>query len=541
MSRRVILTLIVLMALVMTSLILVQTNSILKALEIKEEQFDAAVKSALNQVIIRLEMEESLKLNEHSKKLFAPRNNGIFPNNNLQRTNPGVNNQQNIQLSFQYSQRASGNIISEELTIGYEEPPIEKPIERGKPGDFPNAFDIIHDYDGYVSQQYENRMNRWAQMLQVTQIAVMLSSLPIEERIEAQTLGRLIKTELKNSGVTLDFKYAVKSFYRGEEKGIFGVKNYTPRQQKEYPALLFPNDLADLKKPNYLYLYFPKRDGYLLKQTGILVIPTIVLTAMLIGIFIFTILIILRQKKLSIIKNDFINNMTHELKTPISTISLASQMLRDNSVANTPKTIEHISGIIYQESKRLTTQVEKVLQMAVFNEGKLKLKFKEVNLNALITSVVLNFELRVKSKNGELTSNLAAEPSIIKGDDVHITNVLFNLLDNAVKYSKDEPKIHISTEVTDDFLVISVKDNGIGIQKEYVGQIFERFYRVPTGNVHDVKGFGLGLSYVKKIIDAHHGKIKVESDINKGTKFMIYFPINIQEHGKKSKIAIGRG
>lgn len=529
------------MALVMTSLILVQTNSILKALEIKEEQFDAAVKSALNQVIIRLEMEESLKLNEHSKKLFAPRNTGVFPNNNLQRTNPGAVNQQNIQLSFQYSQRASGNIISEELTIGYGEQPVEKPIERGKPGDFPNAFDIIHDYDGYVSQQYENRMNRWAQMLQVTQIAVMLSSLPIEERIEAQTLGRLIKTELKNSGVTLDFKYAVKTFYRGEEKGIFGVKNYTPRQQKEYPALLFPNDLADLKKPNYLYLYFPKRDGYLLKQTGILVIPTIVLTTMLIGIFIFTILIILRQKKLSIIKNDFINNMTHELKTPISTISLASQMLRDNTVANTPKTIEHISGIIYQESKRLTTQVEKVLQMAVFNEGKLKLKFKEVNLNALITSVVLNFELRVKSKNGELTCNLAAEPSIIKGDDVHITNVLFNLLDNAVKYSKGEPKIHISTEVTDDFLVISVKDNGIGIQKEYVGQIFERFYRVPTGNVHDVKGFGLGLSYVKKIIDAHHGKIKVESDINKGTKFMIYFPINIQEHGKKSKIAIGRG
>ncbi|MDO9040287.1 MAG: hypothetical protein Q7U65_02835, partial [Bacteroidota bacterium] len=311
MSRRVILTLIVLMALVMTSLILVQTNSILKALEIKEEQFDAAVKSALNQVIDRLEREESLKLNEHSKKLFAPRNTGVFPNNNLQRTNPGAVNQQNIQLSFQYSQRASGNIISEELTIGYGEPPVEKPIERGKPGDFPNAFDIIHDYDGYVSQQYENRMNRWAQMLQVTQIAVMLSSLPIEERIEAQTLGRLIKTELKNSGVTREFKYAVKTFYRGEEKGIFGVKNYTPRQQKEYPALLFPNDLADLKKPNYLYLYFPKRDGYLLKQTGILVIPTIVLTTMLIGIFIFTILIILRQKKLSIIKNDFINNMTH--------------------------------------------------------------------------------------------------------------------------------------------------------------------------------------------------------------------------------------
>ena len=542
MSRRVILILIVLMALVMTSLILVQTNSILKALEIKEEQFDAAVKSALNRVVESLEREDSKLLVEYEQKLFAPRNNDIFPGNNIQHSSPGILNQHSIQLSLQYSQPSTGTSYSEELTIGFGAPQRNEQNERGRPGDFPNAFDIIHDYDGYVSQQYENRLNQRARMLALMQYSVMLSSLSIEERINSpQTLGRLIKNELKNSGITLDFKYVVKTFHGREEKKIFGEKSYNPRQQKPYPALLYPNDLGDLKKPNYLYLYFPKREGYLLKQTGILVIPTIVLTAMLIGIFIFTILIILRQKKLSIIKNDFINNMTHELKTPISTISLASQMLRDNTVSNTPKTIEHISGIIYQESKRLTTQVEKVLQMAVFNEGKLKLKFKEVNLNALINSVVLNFELRVKSKNGQLTSDLRAEPDIIKGDDVHITNVLFNLLDNAVKYSKDEPKIIISTELKNEFLILSVKDHGIGIQKEYVGQIFERFYRVPTGNVHDVKGFGLGLSYVKKIVDAHQGRIKVESDLNKGTKFMIYFPINIQEHGKKSKIAIGRG
>jgi len=181
------------------------------------------------------------------------------------------------------------------------------------------------------------------------------------------------------------------------------------------------------------------------------------------------------------------------------------------------------------------------LQMAVFNEGKLKLKFKDIDLNTLIASVVLNFELRVKSKNGELISDLKADPAIIKGDEVHITNVLFNLLDNAVKYSKEEPKIIISSELKDNFLMVSVKDNGIGIQKEYIDQIFERFYRVPTGNVHDVKGFGLGLSYVKIIVETHRGKIKVESTPNKGTKFMIYFPINTEEHGKKSKIAIGRG
>ena len=218
--------------------------------------------------------------------------------------------------------------------------------------------------------------------------------------------------------------------------------------------------------------------------------------------------------------------MTHELKTPISTISLASQMLHDNSISNTARTIKHVSNVIYQESKRLSFQVEKVLQMAVFNEGRLKLKFKEVNLNEIIRSVVLNFELRVKNKNGILEAVLKAEKAEIKGDEMHITNVLFNLLDNAVKYSEDEPHIVVSTETRKNFIVVSVKDNGIGISKEHLGQIFERFYRVPTGNVHDVKGFGLGLSYVKKIVDSHQGKIKVESTLHKGTKFIIYFPQN---------------
>ncbi|HEY3371423.1 MAG TPA: HAMP domain-containing sensor histidine kinase [Prolixibacteraceae bacterium] len=518
----------------MTSLILVQINSIYQALGIKEEQFDAAVKSALNRVVVSMEMEESKSLAEYEKTNFPTRNNDVFPGNSFQSSNPRGMSRQNIQLSLQYKQRITSNTYSEELAIGYGKPKPEEQNDRGRPGDFPNAFDIIHEQDGYVRQQYEDMLNQKAKMLSLIEHTYSFTKMPIDARIDAQKLRRQLTKELKNSGISLNFVYAVKTFQRGEERDIIGGKSYNPGPQKEYPVLLFPNDLDGTKMPNYLYLYFPKREGYMLKQTGILVIPTVVLTAMLIGIFIFTILIILRQKKLSIIKNDFINNMTHELKTPISTISLASQMLRDNTVTNTPKTIEHISGIIYQESKRLTTQVEKVLQMAVFNEGKLKLKIKEVNLNTLIKSVVLNFELRVKAKEGELSTDLKAEPAIIKGDEVHITNVLFNLLDNAVKYSKEAPKIIITTHLEDDFLVVAVKDHGIGIQKEYVSQIFERFYRVPTGNVHDVKGFGLGLSYVKKIIDAHRGKIKVESDLNKGTKFMIYFPINTQEHGKKS-------
>lgn len=532
MSRKVILTLIVIMALVMTGLIIVQTNSIIKALEIKEEQFNTSVKNALISVSNRLEMEEASNLAAFEKSISAQNSGSISPFSSL-------SGPRDLQISWRYSQQVSNGVSTEEYvefgTSGNGE------NERGRPGDYPNAFDRIHEYNGFVSKQYQDRMEQQARYLRLSQIRSIQSALPIEERIDPPAkLGRFIRAELKKQGVSLDFKYVVKSFSRGTERFALGDKDYKQSDKKEYSILLFPNDLEELLKPNWLYIYFPKQDTYLLKETGFLVIPTVVLTAMLIGIFIFTIMIILRQKKLSDIKNDFINNMTHELKTPISTISLASQMLRDNTVSNTPRTIEHISGIIFQESKRLTTQVEKVLQMAVFNEGKLKLKFKELNINTLINSVVLNFELRVKSKNGELISDLKAEPAIIKGDEVHITNVLFNLLDNAVKYSKEEPQISISTEFEDGFVIVSVKDHGIGISKEHLGQIFERFYRVPTGNVHDVKGFGLGLSYVKIIVDAHKGKIKVDSALNKGTKFMIYFPINTEEHGKKSKIAFGR-
>jgi two-component system, OmpR family, phosphate regulon sensor histidine kinase PhoR len=177
--------------------------------------------------------------------------------------------------------------------------------------------------------------------------------------------------------------------------------------------------------------------------------------------------------------------------------------------------------------------------MAVFNEGRLKFKFKEFDVNEMIKTVTSNFELRVKNKSGTLETEISAEHPEIKGDEVHITNVIFNLLDNAVKYSKEIPEIKVKTENRKDFVVISVQDRGIGIPKEHQNQIFDRFYRVPTGNVHNVKGFGLGLSYVKKIVDSHNGNIKVESAVNKGTKFSILLPQINNNHGTKNKITSG--
>jgi len=514
------------MILVMTSLILVQTNSIRKALQIKREQFDSGVTSALNRVVEKLESNEYYYISESVSNISSPKI--IYPNPRATFSSS---------LTVIRGKLESALVYQEERSLNLGDISVN---ESARSGDFPNSFDVIHGKDNFLSQQYLDQITRNAQLLAKSDLQASRSSLPIDKRIDLSTLPRLVKAELKKEVITLDFTYAVRSFGKQqEEKLVSGDRSLNPDRDNLYRIPLFPNDYNP--SPNWLYVYFPTQSSFLLKETGLLVIPTFILTILLTGIFVYTILIILKQKKLSDIKNDFINNMTHELKTPISTISLASQMLRDTSLNNTPKSVDHISGIIYQESKRLTTQVEKVLQMAVFSEGSLKLKFKEVNINTLIETVVLNFELRVKSRSGELTSDLKANPSNIWADEVHVTNVLFNLLDNAVKYSKDEPKIHITTELKDNYLVVSVKDQGIGIQSEHLNQIFERFYRVPTGNVHDVKGFGLGLSYVKKIVDVHKGKIKVESAIHKGTKFMIYFPINVENYGKKSKTIAGRG
>lgn len=254
--------------------------------------------------------------------------------------------------------------------------------------------------------------------------------------------------------------------------------------------------------------------------------PAIIFTLVLFVIFIFTMYTILRQKRLSEIKNDFINNMTHEFKTPISTISLAAQMLSDPAVAKSDAMFKHISGIIRDETKRLRFQVEKVLQMSMFDRKAATFKQKEVDANLIISDVVTTFRLKVESNGGTLNTELNAENTNIFVDEMHFTNVLFNLLDNAVKYKSEDKQLelNITTKNKDNKLIICIADNGIGIKKENLKKIFDKFYRVHTGNRHDVKGFGLGLAYVKNVIDNLKGSIHAESELGKGTKFIITLP-----------------
>ena len=227
-------------------------------------------------------------------------------------------------------------------------------------------------------------------------------------------------------------------------------------------------------------------------------------------------------------KNDFINNMTHELKTPVSTISLAAQMLKDSDITKSPDVFKHISGVINDETKRLRFQVEKVLQMSMFERQKATMKIVDLDANLAIFNIVNTFKLKVEKYGGKITARLDAMDAIVNVDEMHFTNVIFNLLDNAVKYRREDTPLNLvvtSRDISDDKLEITIADNGIGIRRDDLKKIFDKFYRVPTGNRHDVKGFGLGLAYVKKIISELGGEIAVESEINSGTKFIIILPL----------------
>jgi signal transduction histidine kinase len=273
-----------------------------------------------------------------------------------------------------------------------------------------------------------------------------------------------------------------------------------------------------------LKVHFPEESKPLSKVLGFM-FPPLLFTIILLVTFITTLVLVFRQKKLTEIKNDFINNMTHEFKTPISSISLAAQMLADDSVKKTPQMMTRLTSTIMDETKRLRFQVEKVLQLSLYENQKANLRPREVDINELIAGVVHTFALKVEKHGGKIITNLKADNPIINVDDMHFTNVIFNLMDNAVKYKSDaQLELKVSTWNEDNNLFISIQDNGIGIKKEDLKKIFEKFYRVHTGNVHNVKGFGLGLAYVKKIINDHNGSIYAESELGIGTKFIIKMP-----------------
>lgn len=490
-------------------LVVIQLYWIDNAVTLKEEQFKRDVRAALFSVTNKLEKIEALdriKAHKEGQELFNQRMNQ-FKKDNQETGNfdsTAIINKDGVTYKVTEKKSEDGSTYQKS---------VQSVSENGQFG-----FEVSVQ-SGQPILQNGKQANMMNEMLQNLFESNRFRT--IKERVNLRVLDSLISLELMNRGIKAKYQKGIFD-YNGNEILVDSVDNVNKIRQSGFYAQLFPNDM--MSSPHFLSVFFPHQKGYLLKTMWMMLLTSVLLLVTIVWTFTYTIKTIFKQKKLSEVKNDFISNMTHELKTPIATISLACEALSDKDMSNDDKIRSNYVGMINQENKRLGMLVESVLKSATWDKGEVKLKKEEFDLHKVINNVVDNISIQVESKSGEILKELNAENTLVNADQVHITNVIYNLLDNANKYTPDSPSIKIVTKNIKNGVLISIADNGIGIKRENLNKIFDKFYRVPTGNVHNVKGFGLGLNYVKAITEKHGGEIGVTSDYGKGTTFKIYIP-----------------
>lgn len=508
MKKSTIWLLVVIMGGTFAALLYLQINYMDAMIQMSNEQFDQAIKRSLYRVSKSLEWDETQK----------------FLNEDVQ-ANYGVpfTVDDNLADTYLDGNLSEGSEILVESGFDtnalYRDTIVPKLAISPKHGSH-SIMNTSKSYQDLLEKQYVKQRNLLDEV--VFKILSRASLSPIKDRVNMKKLNDYLKQELQNNGLNLPYRFAVVD-HMGDV--IYKTHQFSEREMRNsYTQILFENDPAT--RLNYLKVNFPTRENYIFSSIRFM-IPSFIFTVIMLVVFLYTIIGVFRQKRLTEMKNDFINNMTHEFKTPISTISLAAQMLNDEHVRKSPTTYQHISTVINDETKRLRFQVEKVLQMSMFDRQKTTLKLSNQDLNELVQNVVSTFKLKVERFGGEIHTQLKADPSMVILDEMHFTNVVFNLLDNAVKYAREDVPLSltVSTRNEGDKVELIVQDNGIGIKKEDLKRIFEKFYRVHTGNLHNVKGFGLGLAYVMKIVKDHRGTIRAESEYGQGTKFIIMLPI----------------
>jgi two-component system, OmpR family, phosphate regulon sensor histidine kinase PhoR len=512
MKKSIIWLLIGVMILTFSGLMSLQYTYIHTLSRTRTEQFNESVRRALFQVVRNLELDETARYLEDELDEKESSALSLSKLNTLKGDASQLLSLGKTPSLPSVGETDEGSTLSRSNTG----PQVFISMSRGK-SNFYNSTEKVQET---LRERYLSQKGLMEDV--ILRILYEANSRPIEQRIDFSKLEHYLMVELTNNGLgNTPFYFRVTD---KNDQEVYRCRDMIGTTKKEYKQTLFPNDPG--VKTGTLYLTFPQRKDQQYENLKIF-IPSIILSFILLLVFGFTIVVIFRQKKLSDMKNDFVNNMTHELKTPVSTISLAAQMLRDVDVGKTPAMLKHISGVIVDETKRLGFQIEKVLQVSLFERDNSTLTFKEVNVNEMLDNVIGTFKLKVENFDGLIYKELKASRAYVTADEMHLTNVFFNLLDNAVKYRSPDRdmKLTVSTWNEKDSLIISIKDNGIGIRKEHLKKVFERFYRVSTGNIHNVKGFGLGLAYVRKIIENHNGTIQAESELNVGTAFIINLPL----------------
>lgn len=492
------------------ALLYLQVTYIETMVDMRKEHFDEGVRRSLYQVSYNLELEEMR--NYLSKDIQRDILRGQLHDNG-------------IKLEHSYiTSSEGGNVVSTfEFKTFVSNPSQFKSVLKGGKKNNMSVQDAQRLSLDVLRMRYKYQRAVLDEV--VYNMLYQASEKPIKTRINFNLLNSDLKKELANNGIDLPYHFKITA---GNGREIYcSYDGNEPDGGKIYKEVLFKNDPPT--RVAVLELNFPTSslNNYIYGSVKFM-LPSILFTFVLLITFIITLYMAVRHKKITEMKNDFINNMTHEFKTPLSTISLAAQMLQDETVAKSPEMFTKLSGAISSETKRLRFQVDKVLQMSMFDDkNTAALKMKELDANELVSGIINTFAVKVEQNGGTIEAHLDADDPFVYVDEMHFTNVVFNLMDNAMKYKRaDAPiSLEIRTWNSGGKFMLSVKDNGIGISKDNLKNIFDKFYRVHTGNVHDVKGFGLGLAYVKQIVKAHRGSIRAESELGTGTTFIIVLPL----------------
>lgn len=494
MNKKAILLIIGLMSAALVGIAVLQVNWIRYAISLNEKKFDKSVRDALVSVAERLEEDQD-------RAAFS-----------------SLNGYEASYLQREISKNRNGK-ITVDISMG-------------------SLQQLWKNTDCNCSRCQDDRLRSFNQLRQWADYTEQASGLPIADRIPLDRLNTFLEREMTDRGIDSDYNFGVFSAVKNSFVIIddhYVVEDATPKEflpgyenlyNSKYYVSLFPKEQPN---PGYLMIHFPNKATVVWGDVWKNLLGSIFFTGIILFCFIYTILVIFRQKKLSEIKTDFINNMTHEFKTPIATISLAADSITSPIISGNVDKVKRFAGIIKQENRRMNAQVEKVLQMAAIDKRDFSLSMTEVDMHDVIQTAVENIGLQVEKKEGKAYAKLNAQNSVVQGDLTHISNIINNLLDNANKYSPKNPNISVHTRNISRGIEVTVQDNGIGMTKEARKQIFDKFYRVHTGDIHNVKGFGLGLSYVKAMMTAHKGTIDVKSELGKGSRFILFFPYRVEE------------
>ncbi len=520
-------------SLALIGLIAIQAYWVDNAITLSKDRFEQSVNEALNNVVYRLEkhmaaarITKKFNFRKQGIRFFSQNDSLKQPSNFIaeplrdKQSFSLPKEKMNIEIVEEYAADSNGVVVKKmrqkKFSSDTSSANFDRKVEKEGPASL-HQFDSVN-----ISNSWLSHKNNMAKDIFDELVSINIYS-EQNSKIDTLLLDSIIRFEMLQKGITADFIFNVTASKGAPEDG-----SLSPLERlliaSPYKINLSPENI--FIKPQFLSVYFPNKNRYLLGSMWAQLVVCIIFMLALIFSFYYTISTIFKQKKLSEIKNDFISNMTHEFKTPISTISLACEVLSDKSVEKSPDRVNNYVKMIGDENKRLSLLVENILQTAILDKGQFKLKIQPIDIHLLIEQTITNIKLQVENKEGKITTQLEAVNSVINADRVHVTNIIFNLIDNALKYSKASPHINIRTRNAQQGIIIAVRDNGIGISKENQKRIFDTMYRVPTGNIHNVKGFGLGLSYVKAVVEKHGGSISVESELEKGSEFTVYIPFN---------------